>query len=456
MSGKHWLTLSREARDAIAQEATEHGVRSVSRRTGIPRSTIYVWQCQAGLKDRYKAADSQEEPPTFGDDGPVENEEQVFGPDTWTITMKSLKVQTYEQLVEHCKVDLAEWSRVEFKVKSYQMTYVPRATRKTDKDKWVRPSTDAVTVQMYGLTARFAKKTPVVDARKELDDVIAAAKGRVAPAPLIYLPKRDTGFMLEISIPDHHLGKLAWGSETGGPNYDLKIAVDVFRKAFEGLLERTSHFTFEKVLFVVGNDALHIDSNAGTTTRGTPQDHDGRYFKVFQAARNAHLEAADRLLAYVAPKLHILGMPGNHDGVAALHLVDSMGCYYARDPNVVVDSSPLPRKYVEYGQNLLAFTHGDEGKPRDWADLIATEAVGAWGRTTYREVHVGHLHKDGLERDEHRGVKIRRLPSLAPADAWHARKGYVGNIPSAEAFVWHKDKGLFTTAVYNHVYEDVA
>ncbi len=47
---------------------------------------------------------------------------------------------------------------------------------------------------------------------------------RVAREPLRYSTSHPSPYMLELSVYDHHFGKLAWGRETGHESYDLKIA----------------------------------------------------------------------------------------------------------------------------------------------------------------------------------------------------------------------------------------
>ena len=44
---------------------------------------------------------------------------------------------------------------------------------------------------------------------------------------------------LELTIPDLHLGKLAWGHETGHGDYDVRIAERTFETAVAALIERT-------------------------------------------------------------------------------------------------------------------------------------------------------------------------------------------------------------------------
>lgn len=46
-------------------------------------------------------------------------------------------------------------------------------------------------------------------------------------------------------------------------------------------------------------------------------------------------------------------------------------------------------------------------------------------------------------------MTVRILPSLCASKDWHTSRGYIGNIRSAEAYVWGAEEGLVGTAVYN-------
>jgi hypothetical protein len=78
---------------------------------------------------------------------------------------------------------------------------------------------------------------------------------------------------------------------------------------------------------------------------------------------------------------------------------------------------------------------------------MATEEKELWGKTSYREIHCGHIH--GQKLKEQFGVKVRHLSSLCSTDAYHTLKGYIGNIRAAEGFLYTKNKGLAAHYHYN-------
>jgi len=178
-------------------------------------------------------------------------------------------------------------------------------------------------------------------------------------------------------------------------------------------------------------------SSDGATTKGTPQDNDSRWAKMFLKGRELLITAVD-LLSQIAP-VKVFQIPGNHDYVTSWYAVVCLHDWFRNDENVTVDISPQSRKYVEFGKCLIGFTHGDKEKKRIFGNM-QVEVPEAWGRTLYREWHTGHLHHE-VVKEEH-GVKVRSLSSVTATDAWHYVSGYVGALAVSQSFVWDKEKGL--------------
>lgn len=340
-------------------------------------------------------------------------------------------VRTLADLIRVCQIDTTEWIVDRWVANKWEMGAVD-------------PDGALITRPLFQVKAWLKRNVPFVRARQELDALVEDAKAKLPARPKPPKACARGAHMLEVSIPDLHLGKLAWAPETGGANYDSKIASEVFMAALEALIQRTSAFGFERVVFPVGNDFFHADTKQGTTTKGTPLDTDSRFHKTFVAGRRLMTEAIERL-RQLAP-VTVVVIPGNHDTMSAFHLGDSLECLYHKTPDVTIMNSPIQRKYVSYGCNLIMFTHGDKGKRQNLPLLMATEEPEAFGSAVFREAHTGHNHE--LRVQESMGVRVRISPALCPADAWHSENHLVGNLRSAEAFVWSKTEGLVATAAY--------
>lgn len=356
--------------------------------------------------------------------------------DSWSIKIPNTRIHTLEQLLAYCEVDTDEWEVERFTV-----------------NKWEVGAKDAVgeiqVTPLYQVKAILKRKTAVITARQEIEAMLANLRDKAPKYQAIKPAPQPTGNMLELSLPDAHLAKLAWSQETGWENYDSKIAEGIFKDAFAALLQRTSGYKFDRVLLVPGNDFLNANGAANTTFGGTPQSCDGRYQKTFRLARELTIWSVEQAMK-IAPRVDVLPIPGNHDTEPIFYLSEVLAAWFRNTPHVHVDDSPRSRKLYRWGNVAIMFTHkggkGDRAANKNRLTM-ATEYRKAWGDAKFCEIHTGDLHQVRLE--EEFGVRVRILPSLCPPDAWHAGEQYVGNIRSAEAYVWNETEGLLNVAFYN-------
>jgi hypothetical protein len=258
-------------------------------------------------------------------------------------------------------------------------------------------------------------------------------------------PKEYGSMMLEIPIMDLHLSKLGWKYETG-ESYNHKIAEERLYGVITDILNRVETNNIEKIIYPIGQDYYNFDLPSGTTAGGTPQDSDSRWQKMFLHGCELAVTIIERL-SKVAP-VDVFYVAGNHDKTASYYLTLYLSAWFKNDDNVKVDISPTRRKYVEYGNCLIGYSHGEMEKERI-SKAMQVEAKEAWGRTLYHEWHIGHLHKEKLTKefyktvdDEDGGLIVRHISSITGSDAWHTESGYVGAVKKAQAFLWHKKFGL--------------
>ncbi len=378
-------------------------------------------------------------------DPPEESREDEFIKDEWRVHMDSSRVRDYEGLVRECKVDLDLWTVDRFKVKSYEVTYVPRSTRAKGNQKWIRASSKAVTVPMFAISASFKRRHEVQDAR----DVLAEVKRQFAalwprkPEP-VPAAATLTGNVLELNISDHHFGKLAWGKETGGPDWDLGLAQKSWRSAVSYVLAGTAHYTYDEVILVVGNDIVHVDGLESNTTAGTRVDSDSRYPKVYTAVVGEVLWTI-RILKAKGMRVRVVIVPGNHDTVSCFTIGVALSLVFSGDPGVTVDNEPTHKKVYAFGKCLVGWEHGNTGKHKERPLNMAVEHPALWGSTEHREIHTGHVHH--VVAEDIQSVIVRKVAALGPNDAWHAKNGYMAQ-RNVEAFIWNKERGLIGTCVY--------
>ncbi len=243
-------------------------------------------------------------------------------------------------------------------------------------------------------------------------------------------------YLLEVPVVDLHLSKLAYEPEVG-ESYDYKIAEKRYKAVVEDVYCRAESVRPGKILIPIGHDFFHTDTLQGTTTAGTPQDFDGRWQKLFNKGVELLVWTFD-LFSQLGPVDGLL-VPGNHDKMVSYYALMFLSAWFRDREEVNINTDPKTRKYIEFGKNLIGFTHGDKEKKRIFGNM-QVEAAQAWGRTKYREIHIGHWHHEST-KEEH-GVIVRSLSSVTATDAYHFEHGFVGAIAKQQSFLWHKQKGL--------------
>jgi hypothetical protein len=289
-------------------------------------------------------------------------------------------------------------------------------------------------VNRWGAPGRESKQIKVW-LKTDADELVLAEKLRASleenPA-VLRRPDLEPGELFAVlSLPDLHVGMLAWHREAG-ENYDTEIALGRMNAAAAGLLSRLSGLRVGEIVFPVGNDVFHADTHENTTTAGTKVDVDSRWQRAFQMVTETLIRGPVSWAAEIAP-VRVVIVPGNHDYQRAFYLGEVMRWYYeGRGLPVEVDNSPRLRKYYRRGKVLLGFTHGAWVKTAQLPLIMATEAPRDWAESAWREWLLGHYHRKREmtwnSTEEMGGVRLRVLPSLATPDAWHYQQGFVGGI----------------------------
>jgi len=233
----------------------------------------------------------------------------------------------------------------------------------------------------------------------------------------------------EVSLPDIHYGKLH--------NLSLEQVEENYLAVVGDLMAKAQGLQIERILLPIGNDGMNSEGLRMSTTKGTPQQDNGSWKDTFRGYCQLIVYAIDYLTT-IAP-VDVLVISGNHDYERMFYAGDVLAGWYRNDANVSVDNDYSSRKYYEYGQNMLMFTHGDKEKPADMPLIMATEQPEMFARAKHREAHCGHLHKEMV--NEYRGIKVRFLPSICPNDEWHKQMGYEAK-RTGQAYIWNKQRGL--------------
>lgn len=223
-----------------------------------------------------------------------------------------------------------------------------------------------------------------------------------------------------VTLTDCHVGALAWAREAG-EDWDLNIARETLTRCFVGMINSmpAAHTCIINQL----GDFLHTDSLVPVTpAHGHILDADGRYQKISEYA----IEILEDIISAALQKherVHVIMAEGNHDESSSVWLRVMFKRIFRDEPRVTVEDSPLPYYAYQHGRVMLAFHHGHKLRPAALPMWFATKFPVMWGSTTARYGHSGHQHH--LDEKDHMGMRWMQHPTIAAADAYSARGGWI-------------------------------
>jgi hypothetical protein len=235
---------------------------------------------------------------------------------------------------------------------------------------------------------------------------------------------------------DIHIGKLCSSFETG-EEYDSQVAIKRVREGLTGILQKSNGWNIDKVIFVVGNDALHTDNPRRQTTSGTPQDTDGMWYENFTTAKRLLIEVIETLVTVA--DVEVVYNPSNHDFMSGFMLIQAVEAWFRKSKNITFKTDMSHRKYSTYGKNLIGTTHMDGAKMADLPLLMANEASGDWHHCKHRYIYGHHIHHKTSK--DFMSVCVETLRSPSGTDSWHHRNGYQFAPKAIEGFIHHPEHG---------------
>ena len=342
-----------------------------------------------------------------------------------TAESKSARITTLDQLLAACAVDLQRWQVERYVVNKWEVG------AKTDDG-------DIIIEPLFQVKA-WLKPNPAAPIEAGLARYIERIGTR---APRLPKPRYnlDAGEYLVVpSMFDAHFNK-----RSADGAYTIERAAADFCAVADAAAARIRALSMpvERILFPAGNDALHADNLAGTTTDGTQLETAAEQRDAVDAVIEAY-EYVIRRFAEVAP-VDVIVVESNHDRYSTHWLGKVIEAMFKRAPHIKVDATHGPRKFYRYGATLIGLEHGDKVKPRDLAALMAGEAPHLWAATRYREWLRGHVHHSAsmfypITSDS--GVTVRVIPAMCPPDEYHTLHGFVGSHRAAEVLYYHREYG---------------
>lgn len=279
--------------------------------------------------------------------------------------------------------------------------------------------------------------------RADMDDSGAILKEEltkaVKPLSIKYTKAAPTGDMaLEIMLTDHHFGKIPYSYKA--EDWSLENSKAEYLKAIEFHVSKAPK-EVSTLILPIGNDLLHINSNTGSTKKGTPMEYSANYHHLYAFVRDCVAGSIVSLSKRFNIKVVIV--PGNHDEDACYRLGDYLEGLFDGNDRVDVNNTGHDRKYIQWGDSIIMWTHGEKVKLEKLHDSFSVDVPQMNALAKYRYVHTGHLHKNQridtfrkTMKDEYLGTEAEVCPSLSPTDNWHFENMYTGGQRRCKAFLY--------------------
>lgn len=278
-----------------------------------------------------------------------------------------------------------------------------------------------------------------------LTDMVKAAREAFKEelTPFLFTQERNVDSLnddrlMEIAPIELHIGKMANKIETG-ENYDLKIAKKRFFDIFEEIYHKQEIEKCGRCVVIIGSDFFNSESDNCTSKDKVPQQNDTRYIKLFHEGIKMYVQALLTLRG-LFNKVDVMLCAGNHARAMETFLYMALEQRFVNDEVVhFIENYRLTQVY-QFGKCAIFYNHGDANLKQTIASIPA-EFDEVWGTHPYRELHLGHLHKE-VTVDENGGMITRRIGSPCGTDAWHYSNRFVGAIKKHQIFIWDKNSGL--------------
>lgn len=308
---------------------------------------------------------------------------------------------------------------------------------------WMQHTKEQTTKQLYAV--KFKVK-PIIKENITLNEALEEAIKEFREKIPKYTKKElkekklelDDNKLLECPPVELHLGELSHQIDTG-ENYDIKIAQDRFNKIIDAIIERNKYEKCSTLLFSVGGDFFNSDNNFDTTNRGTQQYNDTRWRKLYLVGLKLMKNALIRL-SNEFNRIDVQLVSGNHDLTTSFYLYIALAQAFTNSDKITFKEDYKEVQCYKFNDCMIVTTHGDRNVKRTMQSVV-NEFADIYGRTKYRELHMGHLHST-QELKEEIGIIPRRISSPKGIGNWEYNERFGNTIEKHEIFIWEKGVGL--------------
>lgn len=281
--------------------------------------------------------------------------------------------------------------------------------------------------------------------KDEPEDLLEKVNAAFDGLTSIYVPppvSLDGDHLTVYPLYDMHIGMMAWGRETRGHDFDLKLMKSDLLRSIAKVMARSPDSG--EAVIVLGGDTIHVNDHFNETPASRHHmDADGRFEKIIDVAIEA-ISAAIEMVAQKHAKVKIIVLRGNHDETSHIVLKAALRQRYRETPHIEFPLIPLWDKseiqWFSFGDVLVVLHHGDKMKPERLA-LIVADKCPEWSGKTCRVILTGHIHT--FKVLDLPGATHYSLRAFCPPDAYGAN---FGGVRGLAAMTFDKKDGLVVSA----------
>lgn len=269
--------------------------------------------------------------------------------------------------------------------------------------------------------------------QEAIESLCSQADGKALPTRNLNYVEND--LLTAYIIGDQHHSMLSWHEETGD-DYDMTISEQILTDAVSHLTDATR--STQSALIVNCGDWFHGNDGTNRTPKsGNVLDVDGRLTKIIRTGMQLMVKVIDKCLQKHNTVM-VRNAMGNHSHTLEMFMSEFLSAWYRNEPRVKIHNEPKPFWYHQFGNTLLAVTHGDTIRPESLGELMAADCEDIWSTTKHRYWILGHVHSK--HSWEMRTCIAESFNTLAAKDAWHNEKGYRSK-RNMTAITYHNQHG---------------
>lgn len=225
------------------------------------------------------------------------------------------------------------------------------------------------------------------------------------------------------------------------PYFDMHFGIaslDYYLPVLNKTLHKIKSKTWNKILLISGQDALHNDNFKGQTSNGTIIDKVDME-KAWSDLFTFYSHILDEAILN-SNSVDVVFSNGNHDQAMGWALTKALEVKY---PQINFDSKMKQFKAYVWGNIFLSITHGDKANQQRTVKAILAEYGKLMTKSSTREVLTGHVHHQKTHDDF--GIVYRTLGSGVPSDDYHKDNAFVGAMKQFQMLEYNTD---YIEAVY--------